>query len=256
MQEKYTRHQIMESIGWKRGFPLLAFVFFSLILVIQTLKTIFQVVAEIDPVQIHLMGWVIWFVWLGFLFFPRRRHCIDELGEKAYKSAFWTDILLGVSFGLSQVTYPAYQSFLSTILVTKTFNYEGEAKIVSFLAPFSMVLGLICFGIGIFLLYSAFSHVGVARAGFYYEYAPDPQLHLSTNNIYSYIRHPMFFGAILTSVGLALFFSVEISLKLIVINIAILPIYRLFNDRRLVKIYGNAYNHYRKNVSAFIPKFF
>ena len=79
---------------------------------------------------------------------------------------------------------------------------------------------------------------------------------LITNGIQSKIRHPLYSATILIFVGFFLFIPKMVSLVAMVAMLLYLPVGIYFEERKLVKKFGEDYLEYRKRVPPLIPKFF
>jgi protein-S-isoprenylcysteine O-methyltransferase Ste14 len=194
---------------------------------------------RLNAVIWHIIAWGGWFIWQGWLFPYNRKHLVKEFSNDAYRKAFYKDILPGVSFGVSQMARP----FFYTLLTESNYTISIIQLLVSILLLIS----------GSFMLYSGFKAIGIARAGFLYEYLPNTKP-LIKRGIYLYIRHPLFLGGVILSIGACLFFNKLETFFLVIINVAILPIYRFLEDNRSIRIFGESYKQYKSTVGAFIPK--
>lgn len=75
-----------------------------------------------------------------------------------------------------------------------------------------------------------------------------------TSGIYSTIRHPQYFGGVLSHIGITLllssFFSLISTPLIVLINIVLC----WKEEKELIKEFGKDYTNYKKNVPMFIPK--
>jgi len=75
-------------------------------------------------------------------------------------------------------------------------------------------------------------------------------------NIYNYVRHPMYLGALLFYLGVSVIMS---SLPLFIVFIFIFLFYNLIakhEEKLLVNKFGNDYSNYMKKVRRWIPRVF
>ncbi len=192
-----------------------------------------------EGLSIHAAVWVLWFTWQGWLFPLSRPRYLRNVPIRAYRKAFFSNILPGVSVGVAQMLKPLYFGILeSQGLNTSTWWISAAIALA---------------GLGLGLLYRGFRTIGIAGAGFLYEYQNDPPI-LVQRGVYSHIRHPLFLGGILVSLGGSLLFVSNLSFALAVLNVAALPVYGRLEDMRLIQIFGDQYFKYRTSVGAFIPK--
>jgi protein-S-isoprenylcysteine O-methyltransferase Ste14 len=73
------------------------------------------------------------------------------------------------------------------------------------------------------------------------------------SSVYAFLRHPLFVGGVIISVGLGLMGG-EVSLLLAAMNIAALPFYARFEDARCARVFGAHYDDYRASVGAVMPR--
>jgi len=193
----------------------------------------------VPPLVLQVVSWAGWFVWQGWLFGVHRERYLRETPATAYRRAFYRDILPGATFGISQMIVPATYGLRLPLPLT--------AEAVSLLAAlFYMTLGATLFILG-------FKTIGFGGAGFLNEFGHRGK-EVSDWSIYKYVRHPLFLGGILVSVGSACFFAEPVCLALALANVAILPVYARLEDRRLVGILGESYREYCARVGAFCPR--
>ena len=76
-----------------------------------------------------------------------------------------------------------------------------------------------------------------------------------STGVYSYLRHPQYFGGVLAHIGitflLSSFFSLLITPLIIVLNIFL----SWKEEKELIKEFGEDYREYKKDVPMFIPRF-
>jgi protein-S-isoprenylcysteine O-methyltransferase Ste14 len=106
---------------------------------------------------------------------------------------------------------------------------------------------------GVALLGMGFQTIGFDGAGFLYEYKAHATP-LKRRSIYAFIRHPLFLGGVLASVGASLLSSESIALAMAAINVLILPVYAFLEDARLTRVFGTTYHSYRMHVGGMMPK--
>lgn len=194
---------------------------------------------DLNPVTTHLMGWFAWFVWQGAIFPANRAYYLRSRCSNAYKKAFFREILFGASFGLAQMMRPAFLSIL----------YFSPVQPLTLL----LISGIVLTFLGLLLLYLGFRTIGFDGAGFLYEFR-DMHKPLRSESVYAYIRHPLFFGGVLVSVGTGIFFLLPTAWWLAGVNIAILPLYRRLEDWRDTLVNGQKNHDYMQKVGAFLPK--
>ena len=196
----------------------------------------------VNPVLLHVAIWAGWFIWQGHFFGQHRQHYLSADPTTAYRRAFRRDILPGVTLGVSQMVRPVWGGVL------------GLLQSSSLPHPLAACAGVVCGIVGIRLLYLGFRTIGFDGAGFLYEYK-ERAVPLTRRSIYAFIRHPLFLGGVLASVGASLLLGGPETLVMAAINIAVLPIYERLEDARLTRVFGNHYLSYRSKVGGFVPRF-
>jgi len=194
---------------------------------------------RVNPVGIHIFSWAAWFVWQGWLFPLHRERFLQADPVTAYRKAFCRDILPGATAGASQAFDPLVWGFIM-----------GGQNAPSALQTLT---GTLFLSLGVALAYLGFTTIGIAAAGFMFEYQRRPHP-LVVGRIYSYVRHPICVGGIIASFGASLFPGNALSLTTGVLNLAILPLYGWLEDARLTHIYGDTYLRYKAAVRPFVPR--
>lgn len=216
---------------------LILFSLFSLLLSLAiALYFLLYSLLSVHILAFTLVLWLLWFFWQGFFFYRNRNRYLQKTSRiAAYKRAFYRDILLGVSCGVGLMLWPFFYGLLSgSPLRLGAWN----------MAP---ALFLIILGIG--TMVHAFGVIGFTRAGFFYEFTadlfPDTEVFIR-RGIYRFMDHPLFFGGVTASLGSSILYGQE-SLLLGLLNVGILPIYTILEDRRQEKIWGIIHAQYRNS---------
>jgi len=148
-------------------------------------------------------------------------------------SIFFTITLFGILY--FQYSFKSTQLFQSLVL-----------KYISLLLL--LLPGLLIMGISIFKYFKLLS--GIRSL-----YQAKPSAHLKLEGIHKYVRHPLYLGTILFIWGLFFIFPMLNNL----IAIIIITLYTLigiqFEEKKLIKEFGNEYTEYIKKVPAIIPRF-
>jgi protein-S-isoprenylcysteine O-methyltransferase Ste14 len=107
--------------------------------------------------------------------------------------------------------------------------------------------------LGVGILWSGVNALGVAKTLFVYEYiaASKP---VTTDGIFRFLRHPLFLGGSLLSLGLAICTNSQLAVELGAINACVIPIYVRLEDRRCCNTLGQEYMDYRAAVGGVIPR--
>lgn len=233
--------EILKTLGLRPGLgerAWLCAVFAAAILAILALGHELRTMLACDPLTPHLLGWAAWFAWQGWLFPRNRARYLKADPVHAYRRAFWWNIVPGVSFGVSQMLRPAFEGFLAGAVLD--------------ISATRLLVGLLFLAAGHALLGLGFRTIGFAGAGFLAEYRAVEQPMVKCS-VYSYIRHPLFLGGVLASLGSGLLAGGLWPLVLALANVAVLPAYGRIEDARLGGVFGDGYRQYAVSVPRFVP---
>jgi protein-S-isoprenylcysteine O-methyltransferase Ste14 len=115
------------------------------------------------------------------------------------------------------------------------------------------VFGFIVYVCALALRYWAFAHLGRQWA-VHLDKALDTERKLISDGPYRLVRHPLYSGAILETIGLSLAFNSLIALALALVTFIPLEMHRAyFEEKFLREIFGDEYVSYRARVWAFLP---
>jgi len=183
--------------------------------------------------------WGLWLTWLGAVFPRNRRRDEATPCSYPYRRAFGREILYGIAVAFSQLLQPA----VSGVLVgEREFN----------LAP-SLAIGLSLLVVGVGIVCLGVLALGVARTLFVHEYVPMDSP-VTTAGIFQVLRHPLFLGGSIASLGLAVCTGTKVAIGLAILNGCVVPIYVQLEDRRCCATLGSAYVDYRAAVGGVIPR--
>jgi protein-S-isoprenylcysteine O-methyltransferase Ste14 len=185
----------------------------------------------------HAGLWLAWLTWHSVAFPRARRRRLRGDGAGAYRAVFGRHIVPGVSIGVALMGLPALHALAVGAPAAPAARLAASAA---------------CLAAGVALLSWAFATIGFASAGFLYEYV-EARRPIAIRGIYRHVRHPLFLGGVVASVGAALAFDGGSGLVPALVNLAVLPAYRVLEDRRLSGVFGAGYDAYRRDVAAFFP---
>ncbi|WP_257574871.1 methyltransferase family protein [Hydrobacter penzbergensis] len=152
----------------------------------------------------------------------------------------FTQVIPGVSFFFTMMSFPVLYSFYYKI---------------PFATNFIQLSCGICTGLmGLYIIIESFRVIGISGAAFENDYSTNNRKKLVAHSIYGLIRHPLYMGSLIGSVGLSMVFSNLECFLFPLINTAFIPIYKYLEETRLIDIYGQEYMLYQKKVGAFWPK--
>lgn len=233
--------QTLMALGW-RATPLRRVMFVLLIagvtLGLMGSSKLVEDLLGVPALSFHCFLWIVWLTWLGYVF-PLDIARAKSSGRGApFRHAFYRNVLFGVSCSFAQMLRPAFHGIVEGALSRPVYMRQQIGLV--FIAAGSVVIGL------------AMEVLGIHGAIFLQEYQQSPRL--SRNGVYGVIRHPLFFGGIITSVGAALVLSSTDGNAMALANLTVLPAYLVLEDRRCCVLFGGQYNEYRAAVGAFAPK--
>ncbi len=158
------------------------------------------------------------------------------------------------SIPISARIYRLLYNFISTVLFFSLLLLGAMIYSVLLFPPSDVnnYLGLMLAAVGLFVIKRAFRNYNTrAFLGL------KKSLHeeLKTEGIQSKIRHPLYTGTILLVIGYVLFNPLLTSLVILVALLVYLPFGIHWEEKKLIKLYGEAYEEYRKQVPALIPSF-
>lgn len=234
---------LLTALGWRtdlRGrVRFVTLVAISTLLVLAAGIALPEVLA-VPVLSVQLAIWAAWLAWLGLVFPRNARSDAERPCELPYRRAFHREILLGISVAFSQILRPATSGILAGGLAS--FELTAASATGTMLAG----VGLATIGLGVGTL-------GVARTLFVYEYVPRNG-HLTATGIYRFLRHPLFLGGALLSLGLGLCTGDRTAIELGALNLCVVPLYVQLEDRRCCGTLGGAYMRYRATVGGVIPR--
>jgi protein-S-isoprenylcysteine O-methyltransferase Ste14 len=233
--------ELLEALGWRMSFGHCV----RMIALVGTTTTAILVAAlafaDLASVSILVVQAAIWFVWLAWLgiVFPRNgRRDSETPCALPYRRAFMREILLGISVAFSQFLRPIATGLIDGM----PSSPAGELAIG---APMILAGGAMV-AVGV-------SALGVARTLFVHEYVPRER-RVVRAGIYRFVRHPLFLGGALVSLGLAVCTGDRTALELGFLNACVCPLYVQLEDRRCFGVLGREYVDYSVAVGGVVPR--
>ena len=209
----------------------------TVLLLVGGLVLVERVGVPVVPLQCAIWGF--WLAWLGIVFPRNRRRDEAAPCPFPYRRAFVREILAGVAVAFSQLLRPALSGVLA----------DGpDFPLVPYAA-----IGVMLVVAGAAIVYLGVAALGVARTLFVYEYVPNDKA-VTTDGVFRFLRHPLFLGGSMASLGLALCTGSQAALELGLLNMCVIPIYVQLEDRRCCAALGKQYVDYRATVGGVIPR--
>ncbi|KEO72049.1 methyltransferase family protein [Anditalea andensis] len=154
--------------------------------------------------------------------------------------------------------YRFFYALISLSLFVIIFFYGATIPTVILFptGDFGEYMALMLSGIGTIILIKAFKFFGPLRfLGLpLHNDLHEPQ-ELIVQGIHRYLRHPVYLALIFIYLGFFLYMPTTVSLVHLVALIIYIPIGIYFEERKLITIFGPAYEDYKKEVPSLLPKF-
>ncbi len=193
---------------------------------------------SVSIVWVQAAIWVVWLAWLGIVFPRNGRRDSETPCALPYRRAFMREILLGISVAFSQFLRPVATGLLDGVPAD-----SADA----------LAIGTVLLLAGGAMVTVGVSALGVARTLFVHEYVPGDR-RVVKSGIYRFVRHPLFLGGALVSLGLAVCTGDRTAIELGFLNACICPLYVQLEDRRCFAILGREYVDYSVAVGGVVPR--
>lgn len=233
--------ELLEALGWRLSprhcIGLIALVGGPTVTILAAAFLIADA-ASISIVVVQATIWVAWLAWLGIVFPRNGRRDAEAACPLPYRRAFMREILLGISVAFSQFLRPVLSGLIDGLP-------SDPAQALAIGTPVVLAGGAMV-AVGVAAL-------GVARTLFVHEYVPGER-RIVKAGIYRFVRHPLFLGGALVSLGLAACTGERTALELGFLNACICPLYIQLEDRRCFAILGREYVDYSVAVGAVVPR--
>jgi protein-S-isoprenylcysteine O-methyltransferase Ste14 len=194
-------------------------------------------VSGLPVLVVHATLWAVWLGWLGGIFPRTRAAWMREFGAGAFRPAFYLEILPGIGASFAQIARPAFEAILDGPRLTAPGVLGGGVVATA-------GLGLIVLGV---------RRLGIAGTLFVREYDALPPL-LERGGVFREIRHPLFAGGVVLSIGVATAAGTGQALALSAVNVLAIPFYVRFEDARCSQVFGTEYLTYRARVGGALPR--
>lgn len=237
-----TVTELFDALGWGSS----AADYLRLVTLIGATTTAFMAAAlafaaatSISIVLLQALIWAAWLVWLGVVFPRNSRRDMASPAACPYRRAFFREILFGISVAFSQFLRPAAAGLLG----------GGTA-----LPPAdALLIGVPLLAAGATMIAVGVSALGVSRTLFVHEYVLGRR-EVVRAGIYRFVRHPLFIGGALVSLGLAICTGTAVAIEVGLVNALACPLYVRLEDRRCIAILGDEYVDYRADVGGVVPR--
>jgi len=234
--------ELLEALGWRMRIADCIRLIALIGTVTIAILTAGLALTAATPISIFIVQagiWAAWLLWLGIVFPRNGRRDAASPVRYPYRRAFRREILLGISVAFGQ--------FLRPTVAGAVLNEPATAPAEA------LAIGALLLLAGITLITVGVSALGVARTLFVHEYVAGKREVVRTS-IYRFVRHPLFIGGALTSLGLAVCSGDQVAIELGALNALACPFYVLFEDRRCCEVLGREYSDYSVSVGGVIPR--
>ncbi|HVQ59136.1 MAG TPA: methyltransferase [Solirubrobacterales bacterium] len=237
-----TVTELFEALGWRTGaaryLRLVALIAATTGACVAAALAVAEA-TSISVVLLQALIWVAWLFWLGVVFPRNRRRDMASPGAYPYRRAFFREILLGISVAFSQFLRPAAAGLL-----------EGG---ISLPPASALLIGVSLLAGGAAMIAVGVSALGVSRTLFVHEYVLGRR-EVVRAGIYRFVRHPLFIGGALVSLGLAICTGAAVAIEAGLVNALACPLYARLEDRRCIAILGDEYLDYSADVGGVVPR--
>jgi protein-S-isoprenylcysteine O-methyltransferase Ste14 len=145
-------------------------------------------------------------------------------------------------------------SLITLVIAFLSMNFGGWLYFITQPSTVNLqlfILGIVSAVTGVILATMASRVISVSTVA---DMRPHRKAELVTTGLYSRVRHPLYLAVFLLFIGIALMypFPVVIVFSLSMIGYTIIGAY--FEEKKLVKYYGEAYLEYKKQAGFILPK--
>ncbi len=162
---------------------------------------------------------------------------IEKWGKKAYANIFNATSIITIGIAFLSMNFWDWLYFLTTPELVQ---------------PILVLLGIALFIVGAAIAMAASKVISVSTVA---DMRTDREPELITDGIYARVRHPLYLATILILIALMMLYPFS---TVIIFSIG-LCIYTLigayFEERKIIRFYGERYLEYKKTAGFILPKF-
>ena len=196
-----------------------------------------------DYTQVFLLAWIIAFWSHHFLTYGK----VEEKHERATSEKYGVQSKWGPFFGLAFLGW-------TVVILIYFFHYDSidwvwklhffDSTPVKLIAIITMCCA--------FLLNVLFTRSVGKSIQDTFALGEDPKL--VTTGVYAYVRHPGYLAFFAVAIGSFLIIPNLIALVLLAYTCVVIVGHTLEEERKLLTVYGEAYERYQSEVGRFLPK--
>jgi protein-S-isoprenylcysteine O-methyltransferase Ste14 len=189
-------------------------------------------------IQIHFLLAFLW-----FLFCFSHSFFADNRVKKIITTCF------SMLPGFYRLLYNCFAIvFLTGIII---FHFRVKSPLVYSQNSFSVILSMLFMSTGLAVMISCIKEYFKQHSGFYHQ-SDLPTL--ITEGMHKRVRHPLYSGTFLFVIGIAFLFPYSKNWLASAIIIFYTVVGTIFEERKLILQFGDAYRQYKRTVPKFIPK--
>jgi len=153
---------------------------------------------------------------------------------------------------LSAQVYRLLYGFVSGVLLIYIIILGAVQPTFFVITPGSntKVVALSLTVVGVFVVKRAFRNYSFRE---FMGFKKEANSQLKTDGLQARMRHPLYSGTILIVIGFVFFSPTMINLTTLISMLVYLPVGIWLEEKKLIKIFGQAYENYRKEVPALFP---
>jgi len=161
---------------------------------------------------------------------------IDRWGKEGYSTIFTVTSILTLAAAFLSMNYWNWLYFIIN---------------PNLIQPFLFIPGILAMLAGIVIAVKASKVISVSTVA---DMRTDRKAELITEGLYAHIRHPLYLATILAFGAIALIYPFPIVFTFVFCMILYTAIGAYFEERKLMKHYGEEYREYKKHAGFILPK--
>lgn len=164
----------------------------------------------------------------------------------------WLKTKMGKSYKYFRLIYSLFSTFFFLFILL--YGASLEKKYVLAITDLSTYFGYMLAAFGTIILVKAFKHFSLSTFSGMKPHDDLDEIHVFVRKgLHQYIRHPLYAGLILIFLGFFFFEPVLASLIHLACLLIYLPFGIYYEEKKLIRIYGQTYLQYKKEVPAIFP---
>jgi len=167
----------------------------------------------------------------------------------------WLSTKLGKAYKGYRLVYSLFSTVFFLLIMIYGAGIEKKYLLAS--TDFTTYLGYMLAAFGTIIMVKAFKNFSIATfSGLRLHNDLEEQQEFIKNGIHAYVRHPIYSGLLLIFLGFFFFDPVMSSLIHLGCLVVYLPVGIYFEEKKLIRIFGDTYIEYKKEVPSLFPRKF